>query len=648
MLRHSLLPSAVLMAGAFAAAASAAPSPSHPAMSERQVAAALTARLDSLARVGAYSGAVLLAKGDRVLVRKAVGLADRRFGVPNRADTKFNLGSINKTFTSIAIRQLAAAGKLSLDDTIDRFLPEVPPDAARRITIRMLLDHEGGVPDFFGPNYRAANHAAFRKLEDWLPLFVNEPLRFEPGTRQEYSNGGYLLLGLIIERASGESYYDYVREHVYRPAGMRETDSYPVDDPTPNLATGYAEGLGKGPDGRVPTNVATLPGRGSSAGGGYSTVDDLFRFARALRAGTFGPREGGMGVAGGSPGTNAVLEMEGDWTIIALANLDPPAAESLGETVRGWLGLGGDEGPGGKRVVVGAGRGSAARATHAGSDPDTLDEGQRAPKSTSLPAEPVDAPLRFTGRLPVVDVMVNGKGPFHFGLDTGAAGTVHLDSTFAARLGLPVVGHTQIGDPSGRNQRDVPLMEVASLEIGGARFAGLTAPVRSYSAMSHGEPIDGILGFRLFADCLVTLDWPNGRLRIEKGSLPPENGRDVIAFHDERGIPSFTMRVAGHDVDADLDAGSMGGIILPDSMATALPLASEPRVVGHARTVSNSFDIKAADLDGDVSVGSLTFHRPTVEFQPLFPMANLGSRMLRDLRVTFDQKGKRMRIERPS
>lgn len=171
----------------------------------------------------------------------------------------------------------------------------------------------------------------------------------------------------------------------------------------------------------------------------------------------------------------------------------------------------------------------------------------------------------------------------------------------------------------------MPLLEVASLEIGGARFTGLVAPARSYAAMR-----------------------PGGRLRIERGSLPPENGRDVIAFHDERGIPSFTMRVAGHDVDADLDAGSMGGIILPDSMASALPLASEPRVVGHARTVSNSFDIKAADLDGDVSVGALTFHRPTVEFQPLFPMANLGSRMLRDLRVTFDQKGKRMRIERPS
>lgn len=124
-----------------------------PRWNESQVAGALTAMLDSLSRAGAFSGAVLLGKGDRVLLRDAYGLASRRYGTPNRPDTKFNLGSINKAFTRIAIEQLARDGKLKLDDTIDRYLPEYPREKGSKITIQMLIDHRGGVCDIFGPWY---------------------------------------------------------------------------------------------------------------------------------------------------------------------------------------------------------------------------------------------------------------------------------------------------------------------------------------------------------------------------------------------------------------------------------------------------------------------------------------------------------------
>jgi hypothetical protein len=120
----------------------------------------------------------------------------------------------------------------------------------------------------------------------------------------------------------------------------------------------------------------------------------------------------------------------------------------------------------------------------------------------------------------------------------------------------------------------------------------------------------------------------------------------VIDFHGERGIPSITIKVADMEVEADVDAGAMGGISLPDALSAKLPLAAPPRVVGHARTVSNEFDIKAAELKGNVVFGGITLERPQVEFQPIFPMANVGSRVLRNFALTFDQKNHRLRIVR--
>jgi len=161
------------------------------------------------------------------------------------------------------------------------------------------------------------------------------------------------------------------------------------------------------------------------------------------------------------------------------------------------------------------------------------------------------------------------------------------------------------------------------------------------------EKVDGILGFGLFADCLLTLDSPGNLVRLGGVALPAENGRDVLSFRSDHGIPSITVRVAGRDMDAHIDTGAMGGVILPESEAARLPLVSPPTVVGRARTVSNSFEIKAAPLDGDVTIGALVLSRPTVEFQPLFPIANVGARVLRDLVLTFDQKNHRVQVTRP-
>lgn len=313
-----------------------------PGISQTELLARLTKSLDSLAGLDQFSGVVLLAQDGAPAFERAYGMADRDARRPNDTATAFNLGSINKVFTSIAIRQLAAAGKLDLDSTLAHYWPEYPNlDVARRVTIRQLLQHRSGIGgNIFGAPAGGTRHDV-RRLRDFLPLFVQEPLQFEPGTQSQYSNAGYLVLGLLVERLSGEDYYSYVRRHIYEPAGMTRTAHWPVDSLPPNTALGYTHRDSTGAPAPLHTNTELLPGRGSSAGGGYSTAHDLLRFLQALRAGRIpvGPSSG-LGIAGGAPGINAAMEGElpGGYDFIVLANLDPPTAERIAGLVRQWLG----------------------------------------------------------------------------------------------------------------------------------------------------------------------------------------------------------------------------------------------------------------------------------------------------------------------
>jgi CubicO group peptidase (beta-lactamase class C family) len=332
-----------------------------------QTIAGLTGAIDQLldkrVQSDEFSGVVLVARDGRPVYQRAVGLASREFQVPNRLDTKFNLGSINKIFTRIAVAQLAAAGKLSLDDPLGKWVPDYPNAEAReKVTIRHLLDMASGIGDFFGEKFEATPKDRLRTNADFLPLFAGEPLLFPPGSQRRYSNGGYIVLGAVIEKVSGQSYYDYVREHIFRPAGMADTDSYEADVPTPNLACGYTRRWdGQDRDsGPRRSNVYTRPARGSSAGGGYSTAEDLLKFSRALAENKLLPEawtrwmltgrdpqtpapaapapRGGLGFAGGAPGINAQVELDLDsgWTVIVLSNYDPPSAQRVAKRIVGW------------------------------------------------------------------------------------------------------------------------------------------------------------------------------------------------------------------------------------------------------------------------------------------------------------------------
>ena len=310
-----------------------------PKKDDGELVAAVKEYVERAARADEFSGVILIARNGRPILEQAYGHADRDKKVLNRVDTKFNVGSINKSFTALATRQLITKGMIAPSDTIGRFLPDYPnKDAAAKVTVRHLLDMTSGIGDFFGERYEATLKEKLRSLENYLPLFADKPLEFEPGAKERYSNGGYVVLGLIVAKASGQDYYDYVRDHIFKPAGMNDTASYPKDTDVLNRALGYVR---ENPVWKP--NYATLPGRGSSAGGGYSTARDLLNYTIALGNGTLAgvteETRGGFGIAGGAPGLNAILEWdpESGYVIVVMSNFSPPSAERVGRQIRAWL-----------------------------------------------------------------------------------------------------------------------------------------------------------------------------------------------------------------------------------------------------------------------------------------------------------------------
>ena len=304
----------------------------------------LSHSLDSIAAAGAFSGVVSLARDGSPVFQRAYGLADRELKLANNVGTAFDIGSINKIFTQIAIMQLRDAGKIELDSTLATYWPDYPnQEVAHKATIRQLLRHTSGIGGNIFGLPASGRRNDIRSLEDYLPLFVNAPMQFEPGTKNVYSNAGYVVLGLLVERLTGEDYYTYVKQRIFDPAGMSRTASYAVDSLPPNTAIGYTH-VDSSPasPGQLRPNTRELPGRGSSAGGGYSTAHDLLAFVQALRTHRIasGP-PAGVGAAGGSGGMNADVEgdLPGGYDLIVLANLDPPAAERVAGMVRAWLGV---------------------------------------------------------------------------------------------------------------------------------------------------------------------------------------------------------------------------------------------------------------------------------------------------------------------
>lgn len=248
----------------------------------QDVSAELNAFVDALAKEDKFSGTVLVAKDGDILFTAAHGLASKRFGVPNNLQTKFGLGSLNKTFTAISIMQLVEGGRIKLTDKLSQYLDEtwLAKDVSSQIEIQHLLTHASGLGSYFTDEFFASSKNNFRVLADFKPLVVGDTPRFTPGTSYHYSNNGMFFLGAVIEAVSGSSYFDYIEAHITRPAGMVNTGCFEMDEPVPNLAIGYTPAPENKSGWR--TNIIIKPVKGGPAGGCYSTVEDLLKFATAL------------------------------------------------------------------------------------------------------------------------------------------------------------------------------------------------------------------------------------------------------------------------------------------------------------------------------------------------------------------------------
>ena len=301
-----------------------------------------------------FSGAVLVTKDEKVVFEKAYGMACKRFNVPNQIGTKFNIGSLNKTITRIAILQLVQKGELNLDDLVGKHLPDFREDIASKVMIRHLIEFTSGMGDYFGERFNASL-GKLRRISDFVPFFIEDPLLSEPGEEWNYSNAGYVVLGLIIEAVSGMDYYDYIMKNIYLPAGMKESHHYEVDSVTPNLATGYTRHMSDGsvhPSDRR-CNFFAIGSRGSPAGGGYSTVADFLLFDKAIAEEKLLDSEHSkmvykplgadpekepiaVALAGGAPGLTAlyIKFFTLGYTFFVFSNYDPEDVEPLATQIR--------------------------------------------------------------------------------------------------------------------------------------------------------------------------------------------------------------------------------------------------------------------------------------------------------------------------
>ncbi len=277
-------------------------------------AATLKKLLDSADLSNNYNGSILIADGHEVLIEEAYGFNGNN-QEPNKPNSKYGMASMPKMFTAVSIMQLKEKDQISLEQTIGDILTDYPNEEAKKVTVEQLLSHTSGIGDYFGPEYDRYKDSV-RSLEDYLPFFASDPLEFEPGERMRYSNGGFVVLGLMIEKISNTDYNTYVSKNILQPTGMLSTGPF-----------------------------------SSSAGGGNSTVNDIYKFALALKNNSLISQESlaamttdhfgngyGYGMSlrelngnniyghnGGAPGVAGELDMvkEKSLIIITLSNRSP-------------------------------------------------------------------------------------------------------------------------------------------------------------------------------------------------------------------------------------------------------------------------------------------------------------------------------------
>ena len=252
--------------------------------------------------------------------------------------------------------------------------------------------------------------------------------------------------------------------------------------------------------------------------------------------------------------------------------------------------------------------------------------------------------MEITRGRPYVMVTINGRGPFRFIVDTGTGGDAIITSELAQQLDLPFSGQARLNDPTGQGGQDVRIRKLDTLQVAGVNFY-------SIKAIEHSLPVgdgacQGMLGFTLFRDFLLTLDYVHGQMILGGGELTPDGEKSVLPFRMPDGVPIARLRIGTRDVEAQIDSGG-AGLSLPERLIPQLRLISDPALFATGESLSTRFQIKVARLATDVSLGDITLDRPWVEINSAFPLANFGSCPLQHFIVTFDQENKLVRMDGP-
>ena len=409
--------------------------------------------LDERAKNGTFSGVVLVSKSGTPVYSAAFGMADRARKVPNTVDTRFNLGSMNKMWTAIAIAQLVEQGKIDIDSTVGKYVPDLPNEAIRQtVKVRHLLTHTSGMGSYFRKGF-VRNQTYASTAADFVPFYADEGLSFTPGARMQYSNAGFALLGLIVERVSGQSFYDYMKRNVLDRAGMSRAAYVDLRPRPTDVAIGYAKPQDGG--GEAVPNWGFIEPHSSPAGGAYASAADLVAFSQALWSSklvkrdlvrqftsgqvpmgpqmqyAFGFGAGRIGAwrhvghNGGAPGANAEFLMFPDQGIdvVVLANMDGPAAtEAIRRVTSALTSAGRPTADGPQVVTVDVGPGGQERRVGNAAPP-----GGGGPPATLPAGMPADRlPNNIQGRRAAAFLDAYGKG-------TGAAIEAFLNEHAAPR-----------------------------------------------------------------------------------------------------------------------------------------------------------------------------------------------------------------------
>jgi len=252
--------------------------PLHPTALDTHV-AEIEVLMTEYERMNLFSGTVLVAERGEVIYERAIGYANREWSIPNALDTRFRIASLSKQFTKVLVMQLVEEGKLSLDGTIATYLPDYTGPGAEQITINLLLTHRSGIVGESAVQNLERIERDYFTHEDMLELISGYELLSEPGTQWTYSNFGYYLLGVIIERVSGRTYAELLQERICIPAGMTDTFPEVTSDIIERRASGYWFDADRGFINDSPLDMSFVFGYGQL----ISTVRDLYLFDIALR-----------------------------------------------------------------------------------------------------------------------------------------------------------------------------------------------------------------------------------------------------------------------------------------------------------------------------------------------------------------------------